>query len=398
MLERQHDTDPRGFAYGATAGGLRFAGRDDLAVILSDRPAAAAGVFTRNLFPAAPVLVARQLLQDGGDCRAIAVNAGQANACTGEPGIEDCRESLRLIAERFGLSPREVLPASTGVIGERLDMDAFRYAVPGLSVERGDAGPLKVARAMTTTDTFPKLVRRSLRLAGGEARLLGMAKGAGMICPDMATMLGFIVCDARVERGAWQEMIASATEESFNRITVDGDTSTNDCMLGLANGASGARAVGEDARRLRSALVEVCRELAYLIVQDAEGGTKVATIRVTGARDDGEAERAARTVAHSPLVKTALFGEDPNWGRIVAALGRSGAGFEPDRVRVAIAGVCLFVGGQPAQGDAEALLEPYIRRKDVPIDIDLGEGEGEYSVLTSDLSLDYVRINAEYRS
>jgi glutamate N-acetyltransferase/amino-acid N-acetyltransferase len=219
-----------------------------------------------------------------------------------------------------------------------------------------------------------------------------------MICPDMATMLGFVVCDARVDRELWREMLSRAAEASFNRITVDGDTSTNDCVLALANGASGVGASGEDAETLKAALVEVCQELAYFIVQDAEGGTKVASIRVSGARDEAQAARAARAVAHSPLVKTALFGEDPNWGRIVAALGRSGASFDPGRVSVAISGVLLFSGGRPAREEPDSLLAPFIRRQDVPIEIDLGCGSGEYTVLTSDLSLDYVRINAEYRS
>lgn len=219
-----------------------------------------------------------------------------------------------------------------------------------------------------------------------------------MICPHMATMLGFVCCDADIEPKIWQEMLGRAVAQSFNRISVDGDTSTNDCVLGLANAQSGAGLKDDQLSLVGEELTGLCQELAYLVVQDAEGGTKVVRIRVDGARNEAEAEIAARTVGHSPLVKTAMFGRDPNWGRIVAALGRCGADFEPSQVRVRIAGREVFQDGTPVQADIDSLLAPFLARQEIAVHVSLGQGPGEYEFLTSDLSLDYVRINAEYRS
>jgi glutamate N-acetyltransferase/amino-acid N-acetyltransferase len=367
-------------------------------MILSSRPAAAAGVFTSNRFQAAPVLVSQENLQTSPWARAILVNAGQANACTGEAGLIACRRTCQLSAQAFGLQPNEILPASTGVIGQGMDLSIWEQAVKSLAQSQGSDDPLGVARAMLTTDTFPKILWREISLAEGTVRLLGLAKGSGMICPNMATMLGFLCSDVDMEPAAWQEMLKHAVESSFNRISVDGDTSTNDCVLALANAESSVRPQKEELLRLGQEVTELCRELAYLIVQDAEGGTKVLCIRVSGARNTSEAEVAARTVAHSPLVKTAMFGRDPNWGRIVAALGRCGADFDPLQVRVSLAGREIFRHGTPVQADIDSLLAPFLARQEVAVDISLGQGPGEYEFLTSDLSDEYVRINAEYRS
>lgn len=388
---------PRGFRFATAAAGFRKAGRNDLAVLYSTAPAAVAGVFTQNLFQAAPVAVARENLAASRTARAIVVNAGQANACTGEEGVVNCKVSLELTATALGLAPAEVLPASTGVIGAHLPMDKWRAAMPLLRDSLGQATALEAAKAIMTTDSFPKLAGARMAAGDGlEARVLGMCKGAGMICPNMATMLGFLLTDAEVEPQLWQEIVAGCAAESFNRVTVDGDTSTNDCVLGLANGKSGVKIGRENLQSLVEAVDQVCQSLAYMIVQDAEGGTKVARIEVQGAADHAQAELAARAVGNSPLVKTALFGRDPNWGRIAAALGRCGAHFDPEAVRIALGGIVIFERGLPAPGDLRALLGATLRHQDIPIDISLGAGPGTYVLLASDLTYDYVKINAEY--
>ncbi|GFK93936.1 Arginine biosynthesis bifunctional protein ArgJ [Fundidesulfovibrio magnetotacticus] len=390
---------PAGFSFAAHASGMRYQGRDDLALIVSDRPAVGAGVFTKNLFQAAPVTVARENIKNSQSIRAFLVNAGQANACTGDEGLANCRATLEMMAERLGIEPGEILPASTGVIGPQLKMDLWRAEAPALAAGLGKAAPLDAAKAIMTTDAFPKMAWGFVETPSGTVRLLGMAKGAGMICPNMATMLGFVLCDADVEKARWQAMLAAAVDASFNAVTVDGDTSTNDCVLAMANGASGV-AVREDDElsALAAALNELCQALAYMIVEDAEGGTKIVRVHVTGAQDHMEAEACARAVGHSPLVKTAMFGRDANWGRIVAAVGRSGAEFDPAKVSVAIGGIPVFQNGQPVPGDLDSLLAPHMRRAEIAIDIDLGAGEGEYLLLASDLGFDYVKCNASYRS
>jgi len=256
-----------------------------------------------------------------------------------------------------------------------------------------------VAKAMMTTDTFPKFSARSVALPGGEVRVLGMCKGAGMISPNMATMLGFVLTDADVAPSVWQEILTYAADRSFNALTVDGDTSTNDTVLALANGASRvAVADAKSVKLLRECVLAVCQELSYRIVQDAEGGTKVAHITVAGAKSAAQAELAARAIGNSPLVKTALFGCDPNWGRIVAALGRSGAEFDPQAVVLTIGGVLVFEKGQPSPEDLDALLAPSMRHQDVEIALDLGAGRGSFTLLASDLTKRYIEINADYRT
>jgi len=390
---------PKGYRFAVAAAGFKRPDRDDLGLIVSDVQAAAAGVFTKNRFQAAPVLTCRALLAARPFARALMANSGQANACTGEEGLANCRATLALAAGQAGLAPEDVLPASTGVIGAQLKMDKWRAAAPQLGASLGNAAPIDVAKAMMTTDTFPKLVTRSLELPGGEVRVLGMCKGAGMISPNMATLLAFVITDAGLEPEAWRGVLAHAANRSFNALTVDGDTSTNDSLIGLANGASGVT-IGDakSLRLLRDAVTSLCQELAYRIVQDAEGGTKVAHISVKGAKSPAQAEVAARAVGTSPLVKTALFGCDPNWGRIIAALGRSGADFEPEAVELRIGGVLVFEKGQPAPEDLDALLAPSMRHQDVEIELDLHAGHGAFTLLASDLSKRYVEINADYRT
>jgi len=390
---------PKGFSFATHDAGFRYKGRDDVTLMVSDRPAVGAGVFTKNLFQAAPVLVAKDNLKKSEKIRAFLVNAGQANACTGEQGKANCKETLKLAAERLGLSAAEILPASTGVIGPQLKMDIWKDQMPALAAKLGQSGALDAAKAIMTTDAFPKMAWGSVELGGREVRVLGMAKGAGMICPNMATMLSFVVCDADVDKAHWQGMLAAAVDGSFNAITVDGDTSTNDCVLAMANGASGVKIHSDDELAALSAVLnEVCQALAYMIVEDAEGGTKIMRVSVTGAEDNMQAETCARAVGHSPLVKTAMFGRDANWGRIVAAVGRSGADFNPDNVSVAIGGIPVFLNGQPVDGDLDSLLAPHMRRGEIAVDIDLGAGNGEYLLLAADLTYDYVKLNGDYRS
>jgi len=390
---------PKGYRFGVAAAGFKKADRNDLGLILSIGPAVAAGVFTTNRFQAAPVLVCKELLAESPVARAIVVNSGQANACTGDEGLANCRATLEIVSEFARVRPEEILPASTGVIGAQLKMDLWASAALKLGGSLGRATAMDVAKAMMTTDSFPKLSTRSVQLEGGEVRLLGMCKGAGMICPTMATMLGFVICDVDVEPKVWREMLSFCADRSFNALTVDGDTSTNDTVIALANGASRVRAESKaDLALLRACMLEVCQELSYRIVQDAEGGTKVAHIAVTGAKSHPQAELAARAIGNSPLVKTALFGCDPNWGRIVAALGRSGADFDPMDVVLKIGGILVFEKGQPSPEDLDALLAPCMRHQDVKIELCIGPGNGEFTLLASDLTKRYVEINADYRT
>lgn len=389
---------PQGFSLAVASAGFKTPGRKDLAAAVSDRPAVAAAVFTKALFRAAPVQVGSDIVAERGQARAVLINTGQANACTGEEGLAGCRATQAMLAEAFALQPCEVLPGSTGVIGAQLKLDAFRAAMPELKTSLGAASLEDFAQAIMTTDAFPKFHAERLTLGGKEVILAGAAKGAGMICPNMATMLCTLLCDAEVERGAWQAMLTRAVDRTFNRVTVDGDTSTNDTVYALANGASGVRAHGDLLVLLEEAMVRLLADLAYKLVQDGEGATKVLHVRVTGAAHAADAELAARAVGHSPLVKTAMYGKDANWGRIVAALGRSGAIFDPALVRVSLCGVELFKREQPTDLDFDALLGEPLEQRDIFIDITLGAGPGEYELLASDLTHEYVSINADYRS
>jgi glutamate N-acetyltransferase / amino-acid N-acetyltransferase len=393
------DSMPRGFRLATAEAGFKYRDRPDLALILSESRASCAGVFTTNLFQAAPVKVAMANLKQSSGIRAVLINAGQANACTGETGISNCRRTLKVLAGLLGLRPEDILPASTGVIGDHLKMDLFEKNLPLLVDNLGHSTGTDAARAIMTTDTFPKTSSCEVSLSTGRIRLFGMAKGAGMICPNMATMLGFILTDLKIDHSLWQKMVMSAVDGSFNALTIDGDTSTNDCVFALAGGRSNAEISGdEEFQMVSSALERLCRDLAYQIVRDAEGGTRVLRIKVRGARDESQARLAAQAVGNSPLVKTAMYGGDPNWGRIVAALGRSGAEFDPDLVRVSLAGVEIFRSGRPVDMDRDSVFAPLLKAVDIDISIDLAAGSGEFTLLASDLTEKYIQINAHYRT
>ncbi len=393
---------PRGFRAAAVASGIKkSAGALDLALLFSDAPqTAAAGVFTSNRAAAAPVILSQQNLKKSrGRARAIIVNSGNANACTGRAGTKVAEETARAAAKRLGLSPQEVLVASTGVIGTPLKLDLILNQLPtlqeNLSAENGPA----LARAIMTTDTFPKSAVFKTKIGGRRVSLAGVAKGAGMIHPHMATMLSFITTDAAVDPRSLQKMLWAAVDESFNRITVDGDTSTNDTVVALASGLSGV-SIGPGSpagRRFQAGLIELCQALAKMIVQDGEGATKVARIEVSGARNAADAERVARAIANSPLVKTAIAGSDPNWGRILCAAGYSGARIDPSKVDIRVNDLYLCRHGIET-GFNEAAARTELDRKEHTLRVDLHQGKARAWVWTCDLTHDYIRINASYRS
>ncbi|MEE0814285.1 MAG: bifunctional glutamate N-acetyltransferase/amino-acid acetyltransferase ArgJ [Desulfovibrio fairfieldensis] len=393
------DDLPKGFKAGAAAANFKKAGRDDLGLIISDRPCVLAGMFTQNLFKAAPVLVCREILDTFGTARAVLANSGQANACTGEEGLDNCRATQEMAAEATGLEAQEILPISTGVVGAHLKMDLWRKAVPALAQSLGSRDAEGFTRAFMTTDAFPKFAMREVTLSGGTVRLTVMAKGAGMICPNMATMLCVALTDAAVEREPWQAMFGRAVDKTFNRVSVDGDTSTNDTILGLANGASGVAARDEaDLALLEEALTAILGTVSHMLVMDGEGASKVIHISVRGARNDADAELVARSVGHSQLVKTAIYGGDANWGRIVTAVGYSGASFDPAKVGLHLCGVERFRLGRPVNDDQEEKLAELLKAKDIAVDINLGDGPGSYTFQASDLGHEYVTLNSDYRS
>jgi len=398
---REEKLTVQGFRAAAVKGGIRGKDRLDIGLIVSDVPAVAAGVFTTSLVKAAPVLLDMARLR-AGQARALVVNAGIANACTGELGMANALAVGRMTAEALGLVEDEVLLASTGVIGAQLDLACFQRAVPAAVARLYGEGFAEVSRAMMTTDTVPKVARRTVMLDGKPVELLGLAKGAGMIMPNMATMLAFVMTDACVASAAvLQPMLKSGVEKSFNRITIDGDTSTNDSVLLLANGLAANTPLTDDSpgrAEFAVALDELLLDLAMQIVADGEGATKLITIRVLGAATAEEAQQAARTIANSPLVKTAFFGEDANWGRIIGALGRSGAGFDANQVSIAFDDVVMVQGGLGMGPEVEARATEVLKRKrfTVTVDIHAGSAAGEY--YTCDFSIDYVKINADYRS
>jgi glutamate N-acetyltransferase / amino-acid N-acetyltransferase len=388
-------TAPRGFRAGAAACGIKATGLD-LAVLAAERPATAAAVFTTNRAQAAPVLVSREHLASG-QARAIVANAGCANAATGEPGLADARETAAVAAQDLGCRPEEVLVASTGVIGVRLPMDRIRSGIKGAVGRLSVTGGGEAARAIMTTDTKVKEIVVDADLSTGAARVGGMAKGAGMIAPRMATMLAFFTTDAAIEAALLEQALREAVGASLNRITVDGDTSTNDMAAILASGAGGVVATERDYASFRDALVAAARAIAEMIVRDGEGATRIAEVRVEGAPSDADADAIARTVAESPLVKTALHGGDPNWGRILAAAGRAGVPFDVGGVDVWIGDVWVAEGGAARAYD-EALAAAAMKEDPVRLRVRLRGGSASSWMWTSDLSRGYVDINAHYRS
>ncbi|CAL1240181.1 bifunctional glutamate N-acetyltransferase/amino-acid acetyltransferase ArgJ [Candidatus Methylocalor cossyra] len=390
----------RGIRLGTAGAGIKRPDRDDLVVLEAEQGSVCAAVFTRNAFCAAPVQVAREHLR--ARPRWLLINSGNANAGTGQRGLEDARATCKLLAELTGGRAEEVLPFSTGVIGEYLPVDKIASALPAAVKALAPAGWAKAARAIMTTDTRPKGTSRTLILSGTPVTITGIAKGAGMIHPNMATLLAFLATDAAVAPASLQDCLAQAVERSFNAITVDGDTSTNDACVLIATGAAGGPELDETSPEfplLAEAVRQVCGELAEAVVRDGEGATKLIRIVVEEARDQAEARRVAEAVALSPLVKTAFFASDPNWGRILAAVGRSGCpGLDIARVSIWLAEVPIVENGERAPGYTEEAGAAVLARSDIPVRINLGRGNAAQTLLTCDLSYDYVRINAEYRT
>ncbi|MDS4040652.1 MAG: bifunctional glutamate N-acetyltransferase/amino-acid acetyltransferase ArgJ [Candidatus Competibacter sp.] len=389
-----------GIRLGTTRAGIKYPDRRDLVVIEAAPGTRAAAVFTRNAFRAAPITVACAHLVTASP-RYLVINTGNANAGTGRQGLVDAEATCRALAERTGCRLQEVLPFSTGVIGEPLPLFRVLVGLPAALAELRADGWTEAACGIMTTDTRPKWASRRLMLDGREITVTGIAKGAGMIRPDMATMLAFVATDAVADEILLRRVLTDAVAESFNAITVDGDTSTNDACVLLATGRSGANVAGEgeDFARFAAAVSEVCVELAQAIVRDGEGATKFITIRVEGGLDEAECRQVAYTIAHSPLVKTAFFAADPNWGRILAAVGRAGlADLDLERVAIHLDEVCIVREGGRAPDYTEERGQDVMRRPDIAIRVQLGRGEAAARIWTTDLSFDYVRINAEYRT
>ena len=391
-------TAPQGFKAGGVACGIKKNQLPDLALIYSEVPATAAGIFTTNRVKAAPVILSREHLKKG-KAQAIIGNSGNANACV-ETGMEAARRMAAAAGGALNIPADLVLVASTGVIGVPLPVEKIEKALTGKADFISNSGSAAAARAIMTTDTFSKEVAVELELGGTTVRIGGIAKGSGMIHPNMATMLGFITTDARIDRALLQKATAIAGKTSFNRITVDGDTSTNDCLLVLANGLAGNPPIsseGQDYQTFLQALTVVCLELAKMLVRDGEGATKLVEIKVSGAKTEAEAVRVGKSVATSNLVKTALFGADANWGRILAAVGYSGVEIDPDRIGICLGEVSVYQKGVGLAFD-EDKAKQILSQKEVLITIDLGDGQEVASVWTCDLSYDYVKINGSYRS
>jgi glutamate N-acetyltransferase/amino-acid N-acetyltransferase len=389
---------PEGFRAAGVAAGLKTAG-PDVALIVSDHPAHAAAVFTTNRFQAAPILVSRRHLRAAeGRARAIVVNSGNANACTGEQGLADARRMAELAAEALELPAEQVLVASTGIIGHPLPMEKLGAGIRAAAAALGaDAAP--AAQAIMTTDLVPKTAAVEFELDGRVVRVGGMCKGSGMIGPNMATMLAFLTTDADVWPEVLQAALASTAARTFNCTTVDGDTSTNDTLAILANGRSGVpvRPNSPALRAFDVALDQVCTRLARALARDGEGATKLIEITVRGARTAADARRIALTMANSPLVKTAFFGNDPNWGRLMMAAGRAGVRFDPDRAALWIGDVQLVRAGEPLPFDHAAAVAA-LKQPEVTATLELAEGSSTARVWTCDFSYDYVRINAEYHT
>jgi len=398
MAEPTEIKGVKGFKFASRAAGIKRSGKPDLTLIYSEVPARCAGVFTTNKVIAAPLVVSQPRVRSG-LCQAVLVNSGNANACTGEQGLQDALRCSALTAQALGISEELVAVSSTGVIGAPLPMEKFERHLAGLATELAPNGALQSAEAIMTTDAFVKI--SGCRVDTPGYTLLGIAKGAGMIHPNMATMLGFVLTDALVEPALLEEALRSGVDKSFNSITVDRDTSTNDMVLLLANGQAGNAEItrGSEAGKVFTAQLQaVLLDLAKMIVRDGEGATKLVQIHVQGARDAADARKAAYSVATSSLVKTAFFGEDANWGRIIAAVGYSGADVDPNKVEIRFGEVPVVQAGISTGKDLEEQATAVLKTPEFTVTIDLHLGAGEADYYTSDLTYDYVRINGSYRS
>jgi glutamate N-acetyltransferase/amino-acid N-acetyltransferase len=394
-----------GFKGSAVSANIKYQGRLDLGLVVSNEPAVLAAVFTRNEVKAAPVLVGLDRLSRGEPyARAIVMNSGNANACTGNDGVVHVHEICSLLAKELGITPEDVMVSSTGVIGQPLPMGRIKDALPALVIGLSENGLEAVADAILTTDTVRKIAIRRIDVGGVEVTVAGMAKGSGMIGPNIgppqATMLSFVLSDARVDPVWWQGATERTVSKTFNRITIDGDTSTNDTVLALANGLAGNMEINEVycGGSFEAVLKDLLQDLARQIVMDGEGVTKCVSVVVNGARTIEEADRIARTVAESPLVKTAFFGEDPNWGRILAAAGRAGFPLDQGLISLSFDDIEIVRMGMGVGKEAEDLAKKVMAAREFTVVLDLGLGQEEACILTGDFSTDYVLINADYRT
>ncbi len=384
-----------GFEVAGIDCGIKNQGQKDLALIASIGPAVGAGVFTKNKVCSPTVTISRQTLKTSKSIRAIIVNSGNANACTGERGIQDCHSIVKAVSENFGVSANQVLIASTGVIGVPLPSQKIIEKMPVLVNKLSPKGWTQAAEAIMTTD----LVSKSAGIQYDDVVIGGICKGSGMIQPNMATMLSFLVTNISMGKKDLQRALKIAVDTTFNRITVDGETSTNDMVLLLANGEKSNNPVKDGSKKFEtfvSALTELCRELAFKVVKDGEGVTKFVTVKVSGAKNSQNAETVARTVANSKLVQTAIFGQDPNWGRIICAVGYAGVPIDTNKIDISLNEVPLVQNGLPVPNLSTSILQKRMKNKYISIQIGLNIGKGQAEVFGCDLSYDYVRINAEY--
>jgi glutamate N-acetyltransferase/amino-acid N-acetyltransferase len=392
---------PKGVLAAGVSCGIKRTGFPDLALVVSEQPGVVAGVFTRNLVKAAPVLLCQSKIEQGGKFSALVVNSGNANACTGPSGMRDANQTAKIAAKLLNRPAQEVFVASTGVIGEPLPMEKVSLGIAmAVSRVRPHQGG-KAARAIMTTDTFPKEAAVSLMVGGRSVRIGGMAKGSGMIYPRMATMLGFVASDANISASLLARSLRIAINQSFNRITVDGDTSTNDMVLAFANGLSGCPRIqggSHEYLAFQQGLNWVSCSLAQMIVRDGEGATKMIRVKVKGAGSEREAEIVAFAIANSSLVKTAFFGEDCNWGRILAAIGSSGVKVRPERIDLSMGPVQIVKNGVGLGKDQEEQTQEILKEREIDLGVHLHQGNAQAEVLTCDLSFDYVKINASYRT
>ena len=400
---KQSDLLPiAGIEIGITSAGIKTVGHPDLVLIKLEQGTTTSAVYTKNVFCAAPVTLAKQH-QKQASPRYLLINSGNANAGTGDDGMQAAKLCCQSVAELTSVTESSVLPFSTGVIGQALPVDKITQVLPAAIENLASGHWFEAAHAIMTTDTVAKAVSRQLEMGGKTITITGMAKGSGMIRPDMATMLSYIATDAAVEQPVLDMMLLNAVEQSFNRITVDGDTSTNDACVLMATGKAGNTAISDfdsvEAQQLYQVIAQISQQLAHAIVRDGEGATKFIEIEVVQGKNAEECRQVAYTIAHSPLVKTALFASDPNWGRILAAVGRSGiADFDLSKVAIYLGEVCIVDGGQPDKAYTEEQGQQVMNQDEITIKVELGRGDAKDTIWTCDFSYDYVKINAEYRT
>lgn len=393
-----HDYSVPGFLASAVSAGLKKTAELDLSLIFSQKKAVTAGVFTTNKVKAAPILLSQERVKHG-FIRAVIANAGYANACTGARGLHDAIQTADMAAKELGIAPEETLIASTGVIGAYLPCNLIINALPNLVKNLSPHGFKSIAKALMTTDSFPKISFFKGQADGQPFHILGIAKGAGMIMPNMATMLSFLLTDINIDSQILRPIFRSAVDSTFNRITVDGETSTNDMVLIMANGVAGNKTLNTpDIKEFETGLTDVMGKLSYMIAKDGEGATKAVIIEVHGAASKDDAHRAARVIGNSNLVKTTIFGQDPNWGRIMAALGRAGVTMEEHKVQIWIDGIKIVDGGCMISEEEEKKAAEKMKKEHIPIIINLNQGQYKDRIITCDLTYDYIKINAGYRT